>query len=50
MRGRIAPDITVALRGKALVKDTDYTVTYRNNVNIGAAVVDIPVLFAYDTV
>ncbi len=37
----IAPDITVALRGKALVKDTDYTVTYRNNVNIGAAVVDI---------
>ena len=29
------------MRGKALVKDTDYTVTYRNNVNIGAAVVDI---------
>lgn len=37
----IAPDITVSLRGKTLVKNTDYTVTYRNNVNIGAAVVDI---------
>lgn len=37
----IAPEFTVSLRGKNLVKGTDYTVVYRNNVNLGSAVVDI---------
>ncbi|MDE7083175.1 MAG: hypothetical protein K2O89_05680, partial [Clostridia bacterium] len=35
----ITPEPTVTLNGVALVKDRDYTVTYRNNTNIGAGIV-----------
>ena len=37
----ITPGVTVTLGGKTLVKDTDYTVTYSNNVNVGTATVTI---------
>lgn len=35
------PDVTVKLNGQTLVKDTDYTVEYKNNVNAGTATVVI---------
>ena len=35
------PSVTVTLDGKTLVLDTDYTVGYKNNVNIGTATVKI---------
>ncbi len=31
----ITPDVTVSYNGKKLIKDTDYTVTYENNVEVG---------------
>lgn len=37
----ITPEPQLVLNGKTLVKDTDFTVTYRNNINLGAAVVEI---------
>lgn len=33
----LKPAVTVVCNGKKLVKDKDYTVTYKNNVNIGSA-------------
>lgn len=33
----ITPEITVTVEGKTLVQDTDYTVTYENNVEPGTA-------------
>ncbi|MDO5409154.1 MAG: VanW family protein, partial [Lachnospiraceae bacterium] len=35
------PGVTVTLGGKTLKKDTDYTVTYKNNVNAGKASVTV---------
>ena len=35
------PTVTVSLDGNTLVKDTDYTVTYTNNTNVGTATVTI---------
>ena len=35
----ITPDITVTDGAKVLVKDTDYTVSYSNNINVGTATV-----------
>lgn len=35
------PQVTVIVEGKTLVKDTDYTVTYKNNTNVGNASVII---------
>lgn len=35
------PDVTVILNGKTLVKDADYTVSYKNNKKIGTATVTI---------
>ncbi|MBQ6843372.1 MAG: leucine-rich repeat protein, partial [Agathobacter sp.] len=35
------PSVTIKLGDKTLVKDTDYTVTYKNNKNIGKATVTI---------
>ena len=37
----ITPQPQLVLNGKTLVKDTDFTVTYRNNIDLGAAVVEI---------
>ena len=35
--GRKTPEIVVASQGRTLVPDTDYTVTYSNNINAGTA-------------
>ncbi len=35
----IAPAVKVVLNGKTLTKGTDYTVTYKNNVNVGTATI-----------
>ena len=35
--GPIRPEVTVVCDGKTLVQDTDYTVTYKNNQDIGTA-------------
>ena len=35
------PSPTVKLGGKALVKDTDYTLSYKNNVKVGTATVTV---------
>lgn len=35
------PDVSVVLNGKTLVKDTDYTVSYNNNINAGTATVTV---------
>lgn len=37
----ITPEITVTLGDKALVKDTDYTAAYTDNVNAGTAVITV---------
>lgn len=37
----ITPAVTVTLNGKALIKDTDYTVAYSNNVNAGTATITV---------
>ena len=37
----IEPDVTVTLMGQTLQKDMDYTVSYRNNLNAGDAVIVI---------
>ena len=37
----VTPDISVKGRGTTLVKDTDYTVSFKNNVNVGAATVTV---------
>jgi len=37
----IKPEPTVTLNDKTLVKDTDFTVTYSNNLNVGTATVTI---------
>ena len=33
----LEPEVTVTYKGKALVKDTDYTLAYENNTNAGTA-------------
>ncbi len=35
------PDVTVKNGSKTLVKDTDYTVSYSNNINVGSATVTV---------
>ena len=35
------PEITVEAGGVTLVKDTDYTVSYKNNINVGTATVTV---------
>ena len=37
----IRPDVTVTWKGTALIKGTDYTVSYRNNIKVGTALVAI---------
>lgn len=37
----ITPSVVVEWNGKTLVKDTDYTLSYENNVNVGTATVVI---------
>lgn len=37
----IAPDIQIKDGAKVLIKDTDYTLTYNNNLNVGTASVTI---------
>ena len=37
----IKPEPTVVVNGRTLVKDTDYTVTYTNNTNLGIATVTV---------
>ena len=37
----VTPDISVKGQGITLVKDTDYTVSFKNNVNAGAATVTV---------
>lgn len=37
----LTPQITVNLNSRPLAKDTDYTVSYRNNTNVGTATVTI---------
>lgn len=44
---KIAPAITVKLGEKVLVKNTDYTVTFRNNTKVGKAVVTIKGIGSY---
>ena len=41
------PKVTVVVEGKILVKDTDYTVTYKNNKNAGQASVIITGIGTY---
>ena len=38
---RLKPSVTVTLKGKKLVLNKDYKVTYKNNTNIGQAIVTI---------
>lgn len=44
----ITPAVSVAYGGKALVKDTDYKLTYANNKNIGTATVTIGGIGKYE--
>ncbi len=37
----IEPEITITIDGKTLEKDTDYTVAYGNNTNVGTATVTV---------
>ena len=37
----ITPEPTVVVNGRTLIKDTDYTVSYTNNTNIGTATVTV---------
>ena len=37
----ITPGVTVTYNGKQLVRDKDYKVTYKNNINLGQADVDV---------
>lgn len=38
---QITPDIHAVWSGMELIKDTDYTVTYSNNVNVGTATINL---------
>ena len=38
---QITPKPTVTVNGRTLVKDTDYTLSYQNNVNVGTAIITI---------
>ncbi|MBE5870062.1 MAG: hypothetical protein E7294_02195 [Lachnospiraceae bacterium] len=44
----ITPEVVVTYGTKTLVKDTDYTVTYENNINDGTAVVTVTGKGNYD--
>lgn len=46
----IEPKITVKYDGKTLQKDTDYTVSYKNNINIGTAEVTVNGLGDYERI
>ena len=37
----ITPDVSVTWNGTTLIKDTDYTLTYTNNINAGEATVTV---------
>lgn len=37
----ISPDVTVTYNGRTLIKGTDYTVSYSNNINVGTATATI---------
>ena len=37
----VKPSFTLQYNGKTLVEDTDYTVTYSNNVNVGTATITV---------
>ncbi len=41
------PEITVKLNGTELIKDTDYSVTYENNVNSGVATAKVALIGDY---
>ena len=43
----VEPDVAVTINGKKLVKDTDYKVTFSNNVNAGTATVTVEGIGAY---
>ncbi len=43
----VEPDVNVTINGKKLVKDTDYKVTFSNNVNAGTATVTVEGIGAY---
>jgi len=43
----IEPEVTVTYEGTVLVKDTDYTVEYRDNINAGTATAAITGIGAY---
>lgn len=38
---KIEPDLTVTTEGVTLIKDTDYTIEYSNNINVGTGTVQI---------
>ena len=46
----IIPDITVTIDGESLVKDRDYVVEYKNNVEIGTAVAEISFINDYSEI
>lgn len=46
----ITPSPTVTYNGKVLTEGTDYTVTYRNNTNLGAAIVVVTGMGNYTNV
>ncbi len=37
----IRPSVTVSIEGITLTRETDYSVTYKNNINVGVATVEI---------
>lgn len=43
----IAPDVSVTMNGVNLVKDRDYTVTYKNNTNVGLATIEVRGIGSY---
>ena len=44
----VKPDVSITHRGITLKKDTDYTVTYDNNKNVGTATVTVKGINCYD--
>lgn len=44
----ISPELGITVDGRTLAVDTDYTVTYENNVNVGTATVTIKFIGNYD--
>ncbi len=44
----IRPELVIAVDGRTLEADKDYTVTYENNINVGTAMVTIKFIGNYD--